>query len=94
MPPVRRVKKSKTRKTGEHVPRPPNSFMLFRSWGSQNLPDDIEDRPNRNSALSIYLGARWREMDDNEREIWETKAREAKDAHERRYPDYKYQPTR
>ncbi|KAF4617225.1 hypothetical protein D9613_006428 [Agrocybe pediades] len=120
MPPVRRVKKSKTRKTGEHVPRPPNSFMLFRSWASQNLPEDIEDvideirskprpvkvkgkgkekeiemkRPNRNSALSIYLGARWREMDDDEREIWETKAREAKDAHERRYPDYKYQPTR
>ncbi|KAF9554617.1 hypothetical protein CPC08DRAFT_783515, partial [Agrocybe pediades] len=118
MPRVPSVKKSvKEEEEEDHVSRPPNCFILFRSWASQiqNRPDDIEEildeiqskprpikrngeitmeYPNRNSAMSIYLGQRWRAMGDDEKEIWGTKGREVKETHTRMHPNYKYRPTK
>lgn len=80
---------TRNRKEG-HIPRPPNAFMVFRSWlwNKDNLKS-IE-RDNRN--VSRIAGRYWNELSDAERAPFRCMAEEAKARHAQLYPEYRYSP--
>ncbi|KAG6371635.1 hypothetical protein JVT61DRAFT_9349 [Boletus reticuloceps] len=80
---------TRNRKEG-HIPRPPNAFMVFRSWlwNKDNLKS-IE-RDNRN--VSRIAGRYWNELSEAERAPFRSMAEEAKARHAQLYPEYRYSP--
>ncbi|KIJ68764.1 hypothetical protein HYDPIDRAFT_70917, partial [Hydnomerulius pinastri MD-312] len=72
------------------IPRPPNAFMVYRSflWNKENLKSIEKD--NRN--VSRIAGRCWNELSEAEREPFRRMADEAKTLHAMLYPEYKYSP--
>lgn len=79
------------------IPRPRNAFILFRQHHHRLLIDEWTaqgvDIPH-NSKISKILGVRWKSLNEQERSHWEEQARKEKYEHEKKYPDYRYKPTR
>ncbi|KIM54235.1 hypothetical protein SCLCIDRAFT_99844, partial [Scleroderma citrinum Foug A] len=73
------------------IPRPPNAFMVFRSWlwNKDNLKS--VERDNRN--VSRIAGRYWNELTNEQRAPFRKMAEEAKVRHAELYPEYKYAPT-
>ncbi|KAF5393963.1 hypothetical protein D9757_000080 [Collybiopsis confluens] len=79
--------------THEHIPRPPNSFMLFRSDFLKRdvIPASVE---KRQQTLSRVAGEVWNLMSAEEKKIWHDKAAEALKQHNEKFPNYKFSPAR
>ncbi|KIM68589.1 hypothetical protein SCLCIDRAFT_6962 [Scleroderma citrinum Foug A] len=77
----------------EHIPRPPNSFMLYRSdfLKKRTIPEEVEKRQQN---LSRIAGQCWKMLSAGERAIWNDKAAAVAAAHHAKYPDYKFRPIR
>ncbi|KAK2460818.1 hypothetical protein APHAL10511_007288 [Amanita phalloides] len=89
--PIRRHGHSK-RKPEDHIPRPPNAFILFRSSFIRNrhvCPEVETDH----STLSKIIGLTWQNLPEKERQVWHEKARIAKEEHRRKFPGYTFRPT-
>ncbi|KAI6133355.1 hypothetical protein EDD16DRAFT_1699471 [Pisolithus croceorrhizus] len=81
---------TRNRRNG-HIPRPPNAFMVFRSWlWNQDNLKSVE-RDNRN--VSRIAGRIWNDLSDEQRAPFRKMADEAKMRHAQLYPDYKYTPS-
>lgn len=92
----------------QHIPRPRNAFILFRQHWHQQIFTREKEKINSdahsssvksgsfkaNSQASRDIGQRWRLLDDKERQYWLNLAKLEKAAHKKKYPDYKYIPTR
>ncbi|KAF5353049.1 hypothetical protein D9758_008795 [Tetrapyrgos nigripes] len=76
----------------KRIPRPPNAFMLFRShfWSTQK--DRIAERDHR--QISRMVGVLWNEMPQDQKEVYRLKAVEVKKEHMKRFPNYRYAPSR
>ncbi|CAG8466610.1 1057_t:CDS:2 [Acaulospora morrowiae] len=75
-----------------YIPRPPNSFILYRQ---HHHPLILNQHPGiNNSEISRIIADHWRKLSDQERDEWKKKAEEAKEKHMKAWPDYKYQPRR
>ena len=76
----------------EHVPRPPNAFMVYRSyvWHTKQLDDNDEKNL---SCVSRLAGRSWQVMSDQARYPFRQVADIAKREHAARNPDYKYAPS-
>ncbi|TRM58479.1 hypothetical protein BD626DRAFT_633973 [Schizophyllum amplum] len=71
------------------IPRPPNSWILFRDHFRRNFaPSDIIEQSKISKAASPI----WRGLTPKDRAYWDNLANEEKVEHRRKYPDYKYQP--
>ena len=79
------------RKAEDHIPRPPNAFILFRSSfiRSQHVSSDVE---TDHSTLSKIIGLTWQNLPEKERQVWHEKARLAKEEHRRKFPGYTFRP--
>ncbi|KZT60548.1 HMG-box, partial [Calocera cornea HHB12733] len=90
-PPPRRELSHNRQKNGEHVPRPKNAFIFYRSHliRSQAIPHSLEP-DHRN--LSRIAGEMWKKLGDTEREIYVEMARKEKEEHKKKYPNYRYSP--
>ncbi|AEY94677.1 FAAR026Wp [Eremothecium gossypii FDAG1] len=85
-----------------HIPRPRNAFILFRQhWHQQLFPQERIKQSERgngsfktNSQVSVDIGQRWRSLSPEERQKWLDFAKREKEEHMRKYPNYKYVPTR
>ncbi|KAF9555082.1 hypothetical protein CPC08DRAFT_598739, partial [Agrocybe pediades] len=75
-----------------HIPRPPNAFILFRSSfiKSQQVSNKIE---TSHSTLSKIIGLTWQSLSKEDRKVWHAKAKEALDEHKRKFPEYSFRPT-
>lgn len=73
----------------QHIPRPPNAFILFRSSfiRSRSVPASLV--PNH-SALSKICGKIWNALPREEKKYWEEKAEEALKVHRERYPEWRW----
>ncbi|EKM53046.1 uncharacterized protein PHACADRAFT_30138 [Phanerochaete carnosa HHB-10118-sp] len=79
------------KKPEDHVPRPPNSFILFRSafiW-NQHVSATVE---TNHSTLSAIIGCTWKGLPKNKKAFWHRKAKEALEEHERKFPGYTFRP--
>ncbi|GAA6060397.1 hypothetical protein JCM10212_004650 [Sporobolomyces blumeae] len=99
--------KSHARKTAPgHIKRPPNAFILFRSHCCAPKPDEAEFDPpgtaharnlarlniNKSQHVSVIVSELWRGLSTEDKAYWEQKAQEAKEEHQRLYPEYRYRP--
>ena len=89
LPPRRQAHTKK--KPENHIPRPPNAFILFRSSfiKSQHVSTEVE---TNHSTLSKIIGLTWQNLPEEERQLWHSKAREALDEHKRKFPKYAFRP--
>lgn len=76
----------------EHIPRPPNAFMLYRSHMLKSRGN--ADPEKRQQNLSRIAGQLWRAMSKDDRAVWHKKAAEVQAAHYAKYPGYKFKPNR
>lgn len=74
-----------------HVRRPPNAFMIYRSyaWHTKQLEDNEEKNLSR---ISKQLGHSWEAMGEQARRPFLQVAVIASREHRARNPDYKYAP--
>jgi len=73
-------------------PRPPNAFMIFRSWliRGGKLPPEVEKRQQN---ISKIAGKAWRLLDEPSKDRWREKALELVEDHKKSFPDYKSEPS-
>lgn len=74
------------------ISRPPNAFMLFRSWLIRHgkLPPEVEKRQQN---ISKIAGKAWRLLDETTKNGWRDEALKLLQDHERSYPNYKFEPS-
>jgi hypothetical protein len=79
------------KKADNHIPRPPNAFILFRSSfiKSQHVSTEVE---TNHSTLSKIIGLTWQNLPEDERQVWHGKAKAALDEHKRKFPQYAFRP--
>ncbi|KAF4584680.1 hypothetical protein EYR40_004667 [Pleurotus pulmonarius] len=79
------------KRPSNHIPRPPNAFILFRSHfiRSQRVSQTVEAN---HSTLSKIIGITWQNLPNQERQEWHGKAKRAVDEHRRKYPQYAFRP--
>jgi hypothetical protein len=80
------------KKAEDHIPRPPNAFILFRSSfiKSRHVSTEVE---TNHSTLSKIIGLTWQNMPHEERQFWHSKAKLAQAEHKRKFPDYAFRPS-
>ena len=79
------------KKPENHIPRPPNAFILFRSSFIRNQHVSSEVETNH-STLSKIIGLTWQNLPHEEREVWHAKAKAALEEHKRKFPQYAFRP--
>ncbi|GAA5891310.1 hypothetical protein JCM8208_002581 [Rhodotorula glutinis] len=92
--PTRKRKKT-VKKPDGYIPRPPNSFFLYRSARLKELSAarDVSDSAKPQQAeLSRHIAAMWKAESVEVREMYARRAAEEKEAHAQRYPDYAFRP--
>ncbi|PPQ63891.1 hypothetical protein CVT24_010358 [Panaeolus cyanescens] len=79
------------KKPSNHIPRPPNAFILFRSAfiKSQHVSTGVE---TNHSTLSKIIGLTWQNLPNEERQVWHARAKVAQEEHKRRFPQYAFRP--
>ncbi|KAH9474411.1 Repressor ROX1 [Psilocybe cubensis] len=79
------------KKPVDHIPRPPNAFILFRSMfiKSRHVSTGVE---TNHSTLSKIIGLTWQNLPEEERQKWHIKAKHAQDEHKRQFPQYSFKP--
>ena len=88
--PARRAGHAK-KKPENHIPRPPNAFILFRSSFIKNQHVSSEVETNH-STLSKIIGLTWQNLPNEEKQIWHSKAKLALEEHKRKFPQYTFRP--
>ncbi|GAA5974019.1 hypothetical protein JCM11641_008215 [Rhodosporidiobolus odoratus] len=75
-----------------HIPRPRNAFILFRSHAVSTglIPRSMGITDHKN--ISQIVGSVWRGLSDEERKKWDELAEEEKMLHREKYPDYRFAP--
>ncbi|KAH6903203.1 hypothetical protein BKA70DRAFT_1433715 [Coprinopsis sp. MPI-PUGE-AT-0042] len=79
------------KKPDNHIPRPPNAFILFRSSFIKNRHVSTGVETNH-STLSKIIGLTWQNLPNDERDVWHRKAKLAEEQHRRRFPEYAFRP--
>lgn len=91
--PIKSAKPSrKKKKNPNHIPRPENSFILFRTDFVRNRLPNIPIPHGQ--SLSKFVGQAWRCLPEDVRREWSRKASEVSKAHAQKYPGWKYTPAR
>ncbi|KIJ68825.1 hypothetical protein HYDPIDRAFT_25078 [Hydnomerulius pinastri MD-312] len=82
---------SSRNKSPDHVPRPRNAFMLFRSAfaAAQKISTNIE---HDNRHITRIIAHCWNRLSDTDKQVWRDKAAAEKAQHAERYPNYRFSP--
>ncbi|KAG6860555.1 hypothetical protein C0995_009837 [Termitomyces sp. Mi166 len=87
--PARRSKgKAKARhpSDSDHVPRPKNAFILFRSYFYQTCGGSDQNQ------ISVNAGKVWKALSDEQKKPFQLAADREKQEHQARFPHYTYSP--
>ncbi|KIX02124.1 uncharacterized protein Z518_08063 [Rhinocladiella mackenziei CBS 650.93] len=74
------------------IPRPRNSFILFRQHQQASIIAQNPGIPN--PEVSKIIGEQWRRLSAEAKEEWNLLAEEEKARHQQQYPGYRYHPRR
>lgn len=81
-----------------HVPRPPNSFIMFRAHWIKKVKEEevmgqnVVTLKDADCEPSRWAAEVWHSMTDAQKEEWREKARLQKQEHDRDHPGYLYKP--
>ncbi|KAG1749620.1 uncharacterized protein EDB91DRAFT_754160 [Suillus paluster] len=78
-------------KDPDHVPRPRNAFMLFRSAfaAAQKIGTNVE---HDNRHITRIIAHCWNRLSESEKQVWRNKAATEKAIHAIKYPNYRFNP--
>lgn len=76
------------KKVTNHVKRPMNAFMVWSQIERRKISEVAPDM--HNAEISKQLGARWKLLDENDRQPYIEEAERLRLLHMQEYPDYKY----
>ncbi|KAF4622549.1 hypothetical protein D9613_008976 [Agrocybe pediades] len=79
--------RSRRRRDPEHIPRPRNAFIFFRSYFIDHL---LPSGSGQQHEISKQAGEAWRRLSKSEREPFVHRAKLEREMHKARYPDYVY----
>ncbi|KAI0358928.1 hypothetical protein OH77DRAFT_1118884 [Trametes cingulata] len=88
-----RPKKTTSRRAAkslDHIPRPRNAFMIFRSVKCADLKQSRVEHDHR--IISKILGKAWAALDPAQKDYYNGLAAEEKRQHALKYPDYRFSP--
>nr|BAD72606.2 MAT1-1-3 [Ephelis japonica] len=77
-----------TEETSNHIPRPRNSWILYRQFKSRELRKDHQGITA--SELSTMISSLWKNETEEEKAFWQKMAQEEDRLHKEKYPGYKY----
>ena len=80
------------KKATNHVKRPMNAFMVWSQIERRKISEVAPDM--HNAEISKQLGARWKLLDENDRQPYIEEAERLRLLHMQEYPDYKYRLVR
>nr|AFO66693.1 Sox6 [Leucosolenia complicata] len=79
-------------RTGDHVKRPMNAFMVWAKTERRQLAMRLPGMPN--SEVSKILGDMWRRLPDEQKEQYRSESEKIRRKHKAEHPDYRYHPKR
>ncbi|KAL7938283.1 MAT1-1-3 [Trichoderma chlorosporum] len=79
---------SKDGRETSHIPRPRNSWILYRQFFSGEFTKCYPGITA--SELSTLISTKWKSEPPHEKKFWNDLAEQEKRNHRQRYPDYKY----
>ena len=95
---ARRTSSSRSRnKDPDKIPRPRNAFIIFRCeycHKHQEATRGTDKLPVPEKTLSKRAGALWKTLDEGARQPYIDQAKQEREDHQRKYPNYKYRPNR
>ncbi|KAJ5710807.1 mating-type HMG-box protein MAT1-2 [Penicillium malachiteum] len=74
------------------IPRPMNSWILYRQHHHRAVAEANPDMPN--TEISKVIAAQWHDEPVETRDEWRELSQKMKAEHERAHPDYQYSPRR
>jgi hypothetical protein len=77
-------------KNEARIRRPPNAFIIFAKEWRKNLT--AQNPGETSKQISSRLGAMWKSLTEDERELYTDMARKLDAEHKKKYPDYVYCP--
>ncbi|KAI6133398.1 high mobility group box domain-containing protein, partial [Pisolithus croceorrhizus] len=88
IPPSRGTSRNKS---PNHIPRPRNAFMLFRSAfaAAQKIRTTVE---HDNRHITRIIAHCWNRLSDADKRVWREKAAAEKALHAIKYPNYRFSP--
>lgn len=88
IPPSRGTSRNKS---PNHIPRPRNAFMLFRSAfaAAQKIRTTVE---HDNRHITRIIAHCWNRLSDADKRVWREKAAAEKALHAQKYPNYRFSP--
>lgn len=89
-PPVRNKKSHSRRREAGYVPRPRNSFIVFRSYWIDRQKGSGEGQQNE---LSKQAGKAWKAMSAADKQKFKEIANQEQKRHKIEHPNYQYTPT-
>lgn len=73
-----------------HIKRPMNPFMV---WSSEKRKEIAKENPRmHNSDISKRLGAEWKNLPQETKQIYIDKSNQLREEHKKQYPEYRYRP--
>jgi hypothetical protein len=84
------VKSAAELKDKVRVRRPPNAFIIFANEWRKSI--SAQNPGEKCQQINTRLGAMWKSLTDDEREIYANMARKVDAEHKKQYPDYVYCP--
>lgn len=73
-----------------HIKRPMNPFMVWSQLERRKICEVTPDM--HNAEISKQLGAKWKEMSEDDKKPYVDEAERLRKLHLQEYPDYKYRP--
>ncbi|KIY65110.1 hypothetical protein CYLTODRAFT_335420, partial [Cylindrobasidium torrendii FP15055 ss-10] len=73
-------------------PRPPNAWILFRQSVAAEVERDLAIAGTHQLHASQIASARWHALSIDEKDFWQSKAKDARHAHALKYPNYEFKP--
>lgn len=93
LPPSKRPGVSHAKRTPpNHIKRPRNAYIIFRSHivSQKLIPKEVE---NDHRNISRIIAHMWKSLEPQERAQYEQIAKQEKERHKQLFPEYRYRPT-
>ncbi|KAI8967169.1 high mobility group box domain-containing protein, partial [Mycotypha africana] len=82
--------KHRDQKKEHRIPRPPNSFLVFRQKMQKQIQEKYQGANQRD--MSKIISQWWHALKPKDKQVYADEAKKLTLEHKQRYPNYKFRP--